>query len=311
MSAQHLPTLDLITLNSLSTLILDGINSLLVQGISSFIQAPNCKYLKIRSVRASAVPNPIATSRLIELLRGPLRETSMLFVTYYQLDGELEIGTEQEEKKLGVLDIREATSKLAARRGIYFDIQCSDIVGDNGPKPWNDLLRTFARTVLQPALSGLNIPVQFQLSEVGSDWPSGEDFQEFAFENLFEIPSIRYFQLNAFPGTMSVLEYLASPQPISTTEGDDGHLCWPCPQLEKIIIWWDDENSDDVRCALDRLISSRSQDPTEVQDQGTRTCQMENRHPHRMDKVVLFDRWGSSIQVWKEDKGWICTGGKD
>ncbi|KAG8947685.1 hypothetical protein FRC04_010529 [Tulasnella sp. 424] len=306
MSARDLPTLDLITLDSLSTLILDGIDPLLVQGVSSFIQASRCDYLKIRYVRALAVPDPIATPRLIELLRGPLQRASMLFVNYDQLDGELVIGTEQEEKELGVLDIREATSKLAARRGICFKIQCSDVVGDNGLQPWNEVLRTFARTVLQPSLSGLNIPIEFQLLELGSDPPSEGDFQEFAFENLFEIPSICSLQLNGFHGTTSILEYLASPQPSPTTEYDDG--CWPCPHLKRIIICWDEENIDGLRGALAQLISIRSRDQTKVQDQGARSRQIENRHPRRMDQILIFDRWGSTAHVWEEDKGWIWMG---
>ncbi|KAG9046406.1 hypothetical protein FS837_004499 [Tulasnella sp. UAMH 9824] len=165
-SPPAVPNLHPMALNFLKTLILDSINPVVVEGISSFTIAPNCNSLKLHRIGGNMVYDQPTASHFVDLLRGPLREASGLFLDYNQPRGEIIFGTKEEEEGSDELGIRAATSKLAKRRGLYFNVSLASAV-QNKSRAWNDLMRTSMGNVFQPALAGIQLPIEFRLRGPG------------------------------------------------------------------------------------------------------------------------------------------------
>ncbi|KAG8896007.1 hypothetical protein FRC00_006642 [Tulasnella sp. 408] len=298
-SADAPPTLDAITLQFLNTLVLDCIDPNVVGGISSFMVAPNCRNLKIDWARGNVVQDQYAASRLADLLRSPSKGASALFLTYNHIYGEILLGEEEDGEDRDLLDIREATSKLAKRRGLYFDISFVNPVEGSIPQSWNDLLWTLMEDVLQPALSDLNIPIQFQLQD-----PPEDESEELAPDILFGLDFITGLKLFRSPEIIATIDYLASPQ---TRPGEGGHSrprAWPCPHLENITVLWDEGDCKDVRDALDRLRSNRAECLIEGKTDGPGGSQLGDLRPRPIKEIIIQNFSGYEIHTWSEE-GWI------
>ncbi|KAG9040840.1 hypothetical protein FS837_013041 [Tulasnella sp. UAMH 9824] len=298
-SADAPPNLDTIKLQFLKTLILDSMDPNIVGGISSLIIAPICRNLKIDWARANVVQDQYAASRLANLLHGPSKEASALFLTYDHISGEILLGEEEDGVDRELLDIREATSKLAKRRGLYFDISFANPVQDSVSQSWNDSLRALMENVLQPALSDLNIPIQFQQED-----PPEDESEELAPDILFGLDFITSLKLFRSPGIITTIDYLASPQARPDENGQSKPRAWPCPHLEKITVLWDEEDCKNVRDALDRLRSNRAGCLIEGETDPPRGSHLEDRLPHPMKEIIIKNFAGDDYQIWSEE-GWI------
>ncbi|KAG8918925.1 hypothetical protein FRC00_011940 [Tulasnella sp. 408] len=234
-SAPTVPSLYPIALNSLKTLILDSINPVVVEGLSSIIIAPKCNNLKLHRVGGNMVHDQLTASRFVHLLRGPLREASGLFLDYNQPRGEIIFGAKEEEEGSDELGIRAATSKLAKRRRLYFNVSLGSAVQKKS-RVWNDLMRTAMRNVFQPALSGLQLPIEFKLRGPPLHPTRVEESQELPYAIFLELPLTISLLLFNILATNSILDCLASPQHLSNADGDTGSLARPGPRLEKITI---------------------------------------------------------------------------
>ncbi|KAG8958097.1 hypothetical protein FRC00_003048 [Tulasnella sp. 408] len=298
-SADAPPNLDTITLKCLNTLVLDSMDPNVVGGISSLIVAPNCTNLKIDWARANVVQDQYAASRLADLLRGPSKGAPALFLTYDNIFGDISLGEQEDGEDREVLDIREATSKLAKRRGLYFDISFANPVGDNTSQYWNDLLRTLMENVLQPALSDLNIPVQFQLRD-----PPRDESEQLAPDILFGLDFITGLKLFRSPEIIATIDYLASTQPHPGENGHSRLRAWPCPHLENITVLWDEGDCKDVRDALDRLRSNRAECLIEGETDSPGGSQLGDLRPRPIKEIIIQNFSGYEIYTWSEE-GWI------
>ncbi|KAG8918920.1 hypothetical protein FRC00_011945, partial [Tulasnella sp. 408] len=234
-SAPTVPSLYPIALNSLKTLILDSINPVVVEGLSSIIIAPKCHNLKLHRVGGNMVHDQLTASRFVDLLRGPLRGGSGLFLDYNQPRGEIIFGAKEEEEGSDELGIRAATSKLTKRRRLYFNVSLGTAVQKKS-RLWNDLMRTAMRNVFQPALSGLQLPIEFKLRGPPLHPTRVEESLELPYAIFLELPLTISLLLFNILATNSILDCLASPQHLSKAYGDTGSLARPGPHLEKITI---------------------------------------------------------------------------
>ncbi|KAG9046405.1 hypothetical protein FS837_004498 [Tulasnella sp. UAMH 9824] len=269
-SAPTVPNLQPVALNFLKTLILDSIDPCMVEGVILIVTAPNCHNLKIDWIRGNVAQDQSTALQLANLLRGPLKAASALFLTYNQTQGEIMLGMTEEEKKLGEFDIREATSKLAKRRGFYLHMSLGRAAGNNGAARWNYLLRTILRKVLQPLLLGLNIPIQFKLYAPPGHPPPEEGSPNLAYDIFFDLSFAKSLLLLDLPETISIVDYLASPQHAFQENGDSRPLAWPCPRLENVTIMWRGVGRKKLQRALDRLTSNRAGHSIEGQSGGRR-----------------------------------------
>lgn len=178
------------------------------------------------------------------------------------------LGMTEEEKKFGEFDIREATSKLAKRRGFHLHMSLPKAAGNNPAPHWNYMLRMITRNVLQPVLSGLNISIQFKLHAPHAHPPPEGGSQNLAYDIFFDLSFASSLLLFDLPETISIVDYLASPQRVFQENGDTGPLAWPCPRLENVTVMWRGDGCKKLRHALDRLLSNRSGYP--IEDQGGR-----------------------------------------
>ncbi|KAG9040839.1 hypothetical protein FS837_013040 [Tulasnella sp. UAMH 9824] len=298
-SADAPPNLDAIRLQYLNPLILDSINPNVVGGISSLIAAPNCQNLRIDWARANVVQDQYAASRLADLLHGLSKGASALFLTYNPIYRDISLADENDRGDEGSTNILEATSKLAKRRGLYFHFRVPNAAEDNVPQPQEESLGILIRNVFRPALSGLNIPVQFHLWTESEDGPG-----ELAPDVLFDFDFITSLKLSSYPGFISTIDYLASPQPCP---GEDDHIrpgSWPCPYLEKITVLCKKGNFQGLRDALDRLRRNRAQCLVEGGAVGPRGPHLEDQRPRPIKEIIIKNYKGAVFQTWSEE-GWI------
>ncbi|KAG8925222.1 hypothetical protein FRC01_010476 [Tulasnella sp. 417] len=295
-SAHSPPRLDIIKLDFLNTLILDSIDPVVAGGISSSIIAPKCKNLKIDGVRVDVVQDQNAASRLADLLHGPSKGASALFLDFDNALGEIILGEEEDSKDDVELNIREATSKLAKRRGLYFKTAFTSSAEGNNIQTWNNLLPTLTGNVLEPALLGLNVPVQLQF------W---DPFEELSPEILFTaFGFITSLELGKSSGIISAIDYLASPQPHPGKDSDNKQQSWACPRLEKVTILWDDSDCQDLRDALDRVRGNRAECLLEAQMDSPQGFQLEDHRPCSIKEMTIKGSDGDVLQTWSEE-GWI------
>ncbi|KAG9040841.1 hypothetical protein FS837_013042 [Tulasnella sp. UAMH 9824] len=287
-SAPTVQSLQPVALDFLKSLILDSIDPFVVEGVSLFVVAPNCNNLKIDWVRGNVAQDQSTALRFANLLRYPLKGASAVFLTYDQLRGEIILGKTDEEKKLGGLDIREATSKVAKRRRLHFRMSLARATANNEASTWNHFLRVVMRNVLQPVLSGLNIPVHFKLHSPRPHPPGASP--NLAYDIFLDLPFINSLLLFDLPETISIVDYLASPQHLAQENGDTGPLDWPCSRLETLTVSCRKDGSIDLRHALDRLLSNRA--GYQIEDQSGRSDQ---EVPKRCSRIA---KWMKKVKFY-------------
>ncbi|KAG8899263.1 hypothetical protein FRC01_010605, partial [Tulasnella sp. 417] len=136
-------------------------------------------------------------------------------------------------------------------------------------------------------------------------FPPPEDAtQEMAAKILLALTFITSLKFINWTGTISIIDYLASPQPYPGKDSENKPRSWPCPRLEKVIIMCDEGDCHDVRDALDRLRSNRAACLIEGQMDDPRGLQLEDHRPCSINELTIKNSNGVSLQTWSEE-GWI------
>ncbi|KAG8977092.1 hypothetical protein FRB90_008938 [Tulasnella sp. 427] len=250
----YLPsTLEPVHLPSLATLIIDDVQSDVSKGLLAILKAPSCKYFHIREMEMSAFGD-VLQSGDAQLLRAPLAAIPQkLFLSYDYGFRCVTISTD-EDCAYVVPDIKRATSKLSDNCGVHVKLCTPETPGgDNASIDYSSLLSTIYERILQPALSELNIEVEFKISQ--SDNSRGP-LNPFDYTLLHHLPFVTHLRLaDTVPHHYHIIKYLSSPQKYHRDDNVEEEK-WVFPRLCEVISEWDDSDFGDVVVNLDMLAQS-------------------------------------------------------
>lgn len=257
-------TLGTVLLPSLTTLAVEEVQPIVLRTLLYCVQSPNCKYIRLVSVDQMEFLDNYPLEGLMNLLQGPLSTVSRLHISYDQAFGCCTV-THRETELPPQPNTRESLIKLARRRGVYLRTipLFTPTLEKDTIRLHEEKIRKFIQEVIQPALRGIQVPIQLELRRRWHHWhiPDNSRIPSILapIDLLLNIPSVTHLRICWRFDPIDIIRFLSAPQPVRRMDGEpEEGLAWPIPLLETLTVTCSGQDQSVILRTLDELILKRS-----------------------------------------------------